>query len=184
MMAFRTLAALWTFAIYASAGQSVPQAIADEFGAKCLGGQSPQYEISLNNSTSKWVLFLEGGGWCYGKDAKSTIDSCAGRGGFTPPANTGAVFTADGYDNSGGADIGGIMAADPKINPDFYSWNKIFMRYCDGASFGGGRADPIAVKKKDGSPGQLWMRGDWILRYYCLYALDRVLTLISWCRTQ
>lgn len=69
------------------------------------------------------------------------------------------MFTKDGYDSSGGADIGGIMAADPAINPDFYDWNKVFMHYCDGASFGGGRVDPIAVKTRAGKPASLWMRG-------------------------
>jgi hypothetical protein len=27
----------------------------------------------------------------------------------------------------GGAAIGGIMSSDPAINPDFHTWNKVFM---------------------------------------------------------
>ena len=42
---------------------TLPQAIADKFGAKCLNGQPPPYEVQLNASSTKWVLFLEGGGW-------------------------------------------------------------------------------------------------------------------------
>lgn len=31
----------------------------------------------------------------------------------------------------------GILSDDPAMNPDFYNWNRVKLRYCDGASFGG-----------------------------------------------
>ncbi|KAJ6808465.1 pectin acetylesterase 9 isoform X2 [Iris pallida] len=31
----------------------------------------------------------------------------------------------------------GILSDDPSMNPDFYNWNRVKLRYCDGASFGG-----------------------------------------------
>ncbi|KAM7493670.1 hypothetical protein LguiB_028279 [Lonicera macranthoides] len=31
----------------------------------------------------------------------------------------------------------GILSDDPQFNPDFYNWNKVKVRYCDGASFTG-----------------------------------------------
>jgi len=31
----------------------------------------------------------------------------------------------------------GILSDDISLNPDFYSWNRVKIRYCDGASFGG-----------------------------------------------
>ncbi|KAK8371516.1 hypothetical protein V6Z12_A01G250500 [Gossypium hirsutum] len=31
----------------------------------------------------------------------------------------------------------GILSQDPSQNPDFYNWNKVKLRYCDGASFAG-----------------------------------------------
>ena len=51
------------------------------------------------------------------------------------------------------------MAQDPTVNPDFYTWNKVFVHYCDGASFGGSRVEPIATSARDGKPAQMWMRG-------------------------
>ena len=51
------------------------------------------------------------------------------------------------------------MSCDEELNPGFYSWNKVFVHYCDGASFAGGRADPIPVLKQDNTSGLLWMRG-------------------------
>ena len=140
--------------------RTVPQATADKHGAKCLNGAAPTVEIRLNGSSTQWVLFLEGGGWCYGATANATIASCAGRGGFAPGSD--AVGESSG--ESSGArretpDYGGVMGSSPETNPDFYTWNAIFIHYCDGASMGSSRTDPIAVKDKKGKPAQLWMRG-------------------------
>ena len=66
-------------------GISLPQAVADKFGAKCLNGAPPTYEITRNYSSTKWLLFLEGGGWCQGDTVNATRTSCAGRGGFVWP---------------------------------------------------------------------------------------------------
>ena len=81
-----------------------------------------------------------GGGWCYGDDANATMQSCAGRAGFVwPPitADSQPLLELTAPRASDNADIGGIMAQDPRVNPDFHTWNKLFMHYCDGASFGG-----------------------------------------------
>ena len=89
------------------------------------------------------MLFLEGGGWCYGVTANLTKQSCAGRGGGSWPPTTDVAAAASVFPFSelekvsGGSDIGGVMSQDPALNPDFYTWNKAFMHYCDGASFGG-----------------------------------------------
>lgn len=50
-------------AIVGTDAETLPQAVADKFGAKCLNGQPPNFELQLNSSSTKWVLFLEGGGW-------------------------------------------------------------------------------------------------------------------------
>jgi hypothetical protein len=51
------------------------------------------------------------------------------------------------------------MAQDPAVNPDFHTWNKVFLHYCDGGSFGSSRVDPIPVSTHAGQPAQMWMRG-------------------------
>jgi hypothetical protein len=159
----RVLGLLCLAAASASA-DTLPQAIADKFGAKCLNGQPPPYELQLNESSTKWVLFLEGGGWCYGLDANSTMSSCAGRaGGVWPPKaparGWGEAAAPTSLGSGAGADIGGVMSQDCSLNPDFCTWNKLFMHYCDGASFGGGRTEPIAISTHAGAPAQMWMRG-------------------------
>eukprot|EP01052_Picozoa_sp_SAG31_P049241 SAG31_NODE_10685_length_1109_cov_11.936258_1_plen_238_part_10 len=137
--------------------RAVPQPTVDKHGAKCLNGAAPTMEIRLNRSSTQWILFLEGGGWCYGATANATIASCARRGGFSP--NSVADSSASGVYASTVLDYGGVMGSSPDTNPDFFTWNAIFIHYCDGASMGSSRTDPIMVKDKDGKPAQLWMRG-------------------------
>jgi hypothetical protein len=31
----------------------------------------------------------------------------------------------------------GVLSSDPSQNPEFFNWNKVAIRYCDGASFSG-----------------------------------------------
>ena len=164
MHTFPTLMLLSLALLAISSAQMIPKTvpldIAAAYNAKCLNGDHPTYLIRRNKSSTKWILFLEGGGWCYGVDAKSTIASCAARGGFTPPSasdlnrhESSTAFT------NGVVDYGGILGANSSTNPDFYTWNAVFIHYCDGASFGSNRVAPIAVKNKQGQEAQMWMRG-------------------------
>ena len=41
-------------------GDTLPQAVADQYGAKCLNGDPPTYELTRNVSETRWILFLEG----------------------------------------------------------------------------------------------------------------------------
>ena len=179
------------------ARQPLPQAFADQYGAKCLNGQPPEFDVYLNATSTAWVLFLEGGGWCYGTTANETLKSCAGRaGGIWPPPTLSAAngeilgsSTPAGLLTSAfaspapvpvplppynsppsGADIGGVMSNDPVLNPDFYTWNKIFIHYCDGGSFGSSRIDPIPIATRAGEPTEMWMRGrnnfDAVIAYF------------------
>jgi hypothetical protein len=154
---------LWVLAQAVTAGMThvdLPQSVADAFGSKCLNGQAPSYEIRTNSSSAKWILFLEGGGWCNGATANATIDACAGRAGFKPLSAFGSSTEPKaGFLPKGGEDFGGVLGEDAGSNPDFYSWNAVFIHYCDGASFGSSRPDPIPVQTQDGKPAQMWMRG-------------------------
>lgn len=38
-------------------------------------------------------------------------------------------------------EFAGILSDDEAQNPDFYDWNKVKIRYCDGASFSGNVKD-------------------------------------------
>jgi hypothetical protein len=111
---------------------TLAKATADKFGAKCLQGSAPSYELRLNASSDKWVLFLEGGGWCYGLTPNATVVACAHR----AMAQADSARSREAESSRPTADYGGVMSSDPTVNPDFYGWNAAFIHYCDGASFG------------------------------------------------
>ncbi|KAL5716687.1 [Wnt protein] O-palmitoleoyl-L-serine hydrolase [Ranunculus cassubicifolius] len=92
-------------------------------GAVCLDGSPPGYHFQkgFGSGSNNWLLHIEGGGWC------SSIESCIRR-----------QSTALGSSNyMGPAQFSGIFSQDASHNPDFFNWNKLKIRYCDGASLSG-----------------------------------------------
>ncbi|XP_011653633.1 pectin acetylesterase 5 isoform X3 [Cucumis sativus] len=76
----------------------------------------------FGSGSSNWVLHIEGGGWC------DTVSSCSLRK-MTPLGSSDYMERRVLFS--------GILSSDASQNPDFYNWNKIKIRYCDGASFAG-----------------------------------------------
>jgi hypothetical protein len=100
----------------------VDPAIVASHGAKCLDGTPPAYAIrrGVGGNASRFILFMEGGGWCFG------VDDCAGRRG-------GGLGTSSGYSNGGTkGDLGGVMAFNSTTNPDFHTYVNavMFTRLC------------------------------------------------------
>ncbi|KAF5183323.1 Pectin acetylesterase [Thalictrum thalictroides] len=100
----------------------VPNAKAQ--GAVCLDGSLPAYHLDrgFGAGARNWLLQFEGGGWC--NDVKSCLERATTRRGSTLYMNKLEVFS-------------GILSNNASLNPDFYNWNKVKIRYCDGASFAG-----------------------------------------------
>lgn len=95
-------------------------------GAVCLDGSAPGYYIrrGIRAGEDKWILHLEGGGWC-GDEA-----DCLQRSKTALGSSINWPLTAEFH---------GFLSDDPAVNPDFYSWNMVFLMYCDGSSFSGKR---------------------------------------------
>ncbi|KAF0928633.1 hypothetical protein E2562_006067 [Oryza meyeriana var. granulata] len=93
-------------------------------GAVCLDGSPPAYHLQRGSGdgAGSWVLQFEGGGWC--NDVPSCAERAGTRRGSTRFMNKLEVFS-------------GVLSNDPAMNPDFYSWNRVKLRYCDGGSFAG-----------------------------------------------
>uniref|UniRef100_A0A0A8XW89 Pectin acetylesterase n=1 Tax=Arundo donax TaxID=35708 RepID=A0A0A8XW89_ARUDO len=102
--------------------------------AVCLDGTPPGYHFlpKFGDGSHKWLLHIEGGSWC------RNFKSCAQR----KKTNLGS---SDHMDTR--VEFVGILSDDESQNPDFYNWNKVKIRYCDGASFSGDVEDEI----KDGT---------------------------------
>lgn len=92
-------------------------------GAVCLDGTPPGYHLrrGFGSGAHNWLVFLEGGGWC------NTTQSCSER--------KMTNFGSSKY--MGAVNFTGILSNDHTENPDFYNWNTVVIRYCDGASFAG-----------------------------------------------
>lgn len=116
-----------------------------ESGAVCLDGTPPGYY--LHNGTglgkSKWIVFFQGGAWCHDPDTCYERSSSA--------LGSSACFRRQ-------IRLEGFLSNQVKYNPDFYNWTKVFVPYCDGASFTGNREKPLNVKNK-----LLYFRGRRIL---------------------
>ncbi|XP_026418071.1 pectin acetylesterase 6-like [Papaver somniferum] len=99
------------------------QGAADK-GAVCLDGTLPGYHLDrgFGSGANSWLIQLEGGGWC------NTIKNCVyrktTRRGSSKFMEKKIAFT-------------GILSNKSEQNPDFFNWNRVKLRYCDGASFTG-----------------------------------------------
>ncbi|KAG0496113.1 hypothetical protein HPP92_000804 [Vanilla planifolia] len=109
-------------------------------GALCLDGSSPGYHVQRGDSfgSDNWLLHLEGGGWC------NSVESCALR---SRTALGSSRFMQEVH-------FVGILSPYPSQNPDFYNWNRVKIRYCDGASFMGN------VQNINQSGSQIFFRGE------------------------
>ncbi|TVU36213.1 hypothetical protein EJB05_18137, partial [Eragrostis curvula] len=110
-----------------------------EKGAVCLDGSPPAYQLQrgFGSGAHSWLVYLAGGAWC------NSTETCSER--KVTDLGSSHFMKEFAFD--------GILSNKHPINPDFYNWNKVFIRYCDGASFAG----DAEVEDQDGS--KLFFRG-------------------------
>ena len=108
--------------------------------AKCLDGSYPAFYIrkGYGSGSDKFILYLEGGGWCYWAENFEKPDD---------PDYYGMNFcdfrakTKLGGTGNDDQDMRvpnrGILSGEIDENPEFYNWNLVWFRYCDGSSFSG-----------------------------------------------
>lgn len=129
----------------------LPDSIALSSGAVCLDGTAPAFYLSKGSNT-KWILFLQGGGWCY------TLEDCVAR----SKGRLGSTAHSPSTIIGGGAS--GLFDDDSSVNPVFHDFNKVFVQYCDGASFSGDVSAPVSVNGT-----KLYFRGHRILTQVIAY---------------
>jgi len=93
-------------------------------GAVCLDGTLPGYHLhrGFGSGADSWLVNLEGGGWC--NSIRNCVYRKTSRRGSSNYMEKEIAFT-------------GIMSNKAEENPDFFNWNRVKVRYCDGASFTG-----------------------------------------------
>ena len=107
----------------------VPNALAR--GAVLPDGKPFAYTLNYRPNATGWIIHMSGGGWAFLKNAsrqarapqlKAMLDGVA--------SDTAASGSAGCY---GICD--GIMSNDPVVNPDFATWNKVFIPIGDRSAF-------------------------------------------------
>ena len=99
--------------------------LGEETEARCMDGSRYGYYFRPASSASaakKWVIELQGGGWCYNEGA------CYGR--TLPSYGNGVFGSSKNWTSSFGT-----------YYLDNQDWNRVFLRYCSGASFTGYRKE-------------------------------------------
>ncbi|KAJ6995732.1 pectin acetylesterase 12-like [Populus alba x Populus x berolinensis] len=93
-------------------------------GAVCLDGTLPGYHWhrGYGSGANSWLIQLEGGGWC--NSVRACVYRKTTRRGSSNYMEKQLAFT-------------GILSNKAVENPDFFNWNRVKLRYCDGASFTG-----------------------------------------------
>nr|XP_016457258.1 PREDICTED: pectin acetylesterase 7-like isoform X1 [Nicotiana tabacum] len=92
-------------------------------GAVCLDGSPPAYHFDpgFGDGVGNWLVQLSGGGWC------TNVKECLDR--------AKSDLGSSNYMNP--QEFQGFFSKNQSANPEFYNWNKVFVRYCDGGSFTG-----------------------------------------------
>ena len=169
----------------ASAGQmnlTLLHAAAAEKGAVCLDGTAPGYywREGTGLNKSKFLLVFQGGGWCRGVGKAGATAACADRA-------TGTLGSSTHWSKTLREDAHGMTNTNCQINPAFCSWSVAYMYYCDGASFSGDLAAPVATAGGK-LPNPIYFRGAHSLTlqpFVFGHEIDRVtlteITLLCFC---
>lgn len=105
--------------------------------ARCLDGSSPGYYVrpGHGSGSSKWVIHLQGGGWC------ATPEDCLQRANGYNPWGEPSIGGSGTWPRSGVcpdpslpaciADGGdhGMLSPNATINPDWYNANAVWIGY-------------------------------------------------------
>jgi len=99
----------------------LPDALVATHAAYCMDGSAGAYYVeraSAAANATKWVVYIEGGGEC------RTLDDCK-------QWQASHTMSASGP-KTRIAPLDSPMSADVEENPDFGSWNKLYLPYCSG----------------------------------------------------
>ncbi|KAL8120921.1 pectin acetylesterase 8-like [Apium graveolens] len=101
-------------------------------GAVCLDGSPPAYQLDWGKEegAKNWLLHLQGGYWCTTtEECRTRMNDSSGLGSSTKMKSS--YFT-------------GILSNNRTLNPYFFNWNRVYVRYCDGSCFTGDKQESAA----------------------------------------
>ena len=110
--------------------------------AKCLDGSPAAFYFSEATDTSskdKVIIMFEGGSSCMGSTLNNVLEDCVKRA-------KNHLGSSDKYPEKMNYENVSLLSGNKTINPLYYGWNRVFIKYCDGSLHQGTRASPIAYK--------------------------------------
>ncbi|PNX92299.1 protein notum, partial [Trifolium pratense] len=118
---------LCTLLLLKTQGQFVPITLLESAvskGAVCLDGSPPAYHFDKGHEegVNNWIVHIEGGGWCH------NVTYCL----YRKDSRLGSSNQMEQQTY-----FSGYLSDNQQYNPDFYNWNRVKVRYCDGSSFTG-----------------------------------------------
>lgn len=95
--------------------------------AKCLDGSKPAYYYrpGFGEGKDKWIVFFEGGGWCY------DVEQCYLRSKTVLGSSKDYAPTLDDEV------LKFYLSSSEQTNPLMHNWNTVLVKYCDGSSYAG-----------------------------------------------
>lgn len=135
--------------------------LSSRLGGVCLDGSLPGYWYSppahsaaSPSSNRSWLIFLDGGAWCY--DEQDCVSRSKGFKGSS------AHFPAHYWPYSGPLD------SNPRRNPTFAAFHRVLIGYCDGSSYSSERVEPYRARGGE----LLYFRGRAVLHTLLLELLN------------
>lgn len=122
--------------------------LSETSGPRCLDGSPAAMYIDIGAQKDSFMIFFEGGGLCIGDGLNNMLDSCLQR-------STTHLGSSKGYTAKASFKNYVFLNPDPKVNPTFYNWTRVFVPYCDGSLHQGFKSSPVDYK---GS--KLYFRGE------------------------
>ncbi|CAH8560223.1 unnamed protein product [Schistosoma turkestanicum] len=88
-------------------------------GAKCNDGSSAgyYYRPAKHASVSSWIIFLEGGWYCFDEETCILRES-----------NAFSLFSSKFWPKT--RSLGGILSSDSNANPNYHEFHSVFIPYC------------------------------------------------------
>ena len=118
----------------------------DGMGAVCLDGSDATFwfqPASASEANASWQIYFAGGGWCVSEgDCRRRSSTWQGS----------SINASEPLKNA----PGGMMSGSCEDNPTFCHFNRVFVSYCDGASYAGDVEEP---RTANGTASPVYYRG-------------------------
>jgi hypothetical protein len=112
-------------------------------GAICLDGSNYKFQLmkGFGEGKNNFIIYLQGGSWC-GDDGSPFIESCVKRSKSNLGSSSDFKYSKHYFISR----VRKMFSSNSEYNPDFFNWNKVLLKYCDGSGHQGYLNDPLKIE--------------------------------------